>query len=208
MVLDKEGFNQWAAQYDQTVAQTQADSQYPFAGYDTVLQAIETIVAAKPQPEVLDAGFGTGVLTRRLAERGAQITGFDFALAMVETVRNQLPQAELFVHDFNDGWPAVLAEKQFDFIVSTYALHHLSVAGQIAWIQEMLGHLKPGGRVLIGDVAFDNAAALYACRDQAGERWDADEIYLTRDQLKPVFAQQLQWQRCSFCAALMSFGAD
>ena len=208
MVLDKEGFNQWAAQYDQTVAQTQADSQYPFAGYDTVLQAIETIVAAKPQPEVLDAGFGTGVLTRRLAERGAQITGFDFALAMVETVRHQLPQAELFVHDFNDGWPAVLAEKQFDFIVSTYALHHLSVAGQIAWIQEMLGHLKPGGRVLIGDVAFDNAAALYACRDQAGERWDADEIYLTREQLKPVFAQQLQWQRCSFCAALMSFGAD
>ena len=208
MVLDKEGFNQWAAQYDQTVAQTQADSQYPFAGYDTVLQAIETIVAAKPQPEVLDAGFGTGVLTRRLAERGAQITGFDFALAMVETVRNQLPQAELFVHDFNDGWPAVLAEKQFDFIVSTYALHHLSVAGQIAWIQEMLGHLKPGGRVLIGDVAFDNAAALYACRDQAGERWDADEIYLTREQLKPFFAQQLQWQRCSFCAALMSFGAD
>ena len=208
MVLDKEGFNQWAAQYDQTVAQTKADSQYPFAGYDTVLQAIETIVAAKPQPEVLDAGFGTGVLTRRLAERGAQITGFDFALAMVETVRNQLPQAELFVHDFNDGWPAVLAEKQFDFIVSTYALHHLSVAGQIAWIQEMLGHLKPGGRVLIGDVAFDNAAALYACRDQAGERWDADEIYLTREQLKPVFAQQLQWQRCSFCAALMSFGAD
>ena len=208
MVLDKEGFNQWAAQYDQTVAQTQADSQYPFAGYDTVLQAIETIVAAKPQPEVLDAGFGTGVLTRRLAERGAQITGFDFALAMVETVRNQLPQAELFVHDFNDGWPAVLAEKQFDFIVSTYALHHLSMAGQIAWIQEMLGHLKPGGRVLIGDVAFDNAAALYACRDQAGERWDADEIYLTREQLKPVFAQQLQWQRCSFCAALMSFGAD
>ena len=208
MVLDKEGFNQWAAQYDQTVAQTQADSQYPFAGYDTVLQAIETIVAAKPQPEVLDAGFGTGVLTRRLAERGAQITGFDFALAMVETVRNQLPQAELFVHDFNDGWPAVLAEKQFDFIVSTYALHHLRVAGQIAWIQEMLGHLKPGGRVLIGDVAFDNAAALYACRDQAGERWDADEIYLTREQLKPVFAQQLQWQRCSFCAALMSFGAD
>ena len=75
MVLDKEGFNQWAAQYDQTVAQTQADSQYPFAGYDAVLQAIETIVAAKPQPEVLDAGFGTGVLTRRLAERGAQITG-------------------------------------------------------------------------------------------------------------------------------------
>lgn len=127
---------------------------------------------------------------------------------MVETVRRQLPQAELFVHDFNDGWPAVLAEKQFDFIVSTYALHHLSVAGQIAWIQEMLGHLKPGGRVLIGDVAFDNAAALYACRDQAGKRWDADEIYLTREQLKPVFAQQLQWQRCSFCAALMSFGAD
>ena len=50
MVLDKEGFNRWAAQYDQTVAQTQADSQYPFAGYDAVLQAIETIVAAKPQP--------------------------------------------------------------------------------------------------------------------------------------------------------------
>ena len=208
MVLDKEGFNQWAAQYDQTVAQTQADSQYPFAGYDAVLQAIETIVAAKPQPEVLDAGFGTGVLTRRLAGRGARITGFDFALAMVETVRRQLPQAELFVHDFNDGWPAVLAEKQFDFIVSTYALHHLSVAGQIAWIQEMLSHLKPGGRVLIGDVAFDNAAALTACRDQAGERWDAEEIYLTREQLEPVFAQQLQWQRCSFCAALMSFGAD
>ena len=108
--------------------------------------------------------FGTGVLTRRLAGRGARITGFDFALARVETVRRQLPQALLFAHDFNDGWPAVLAEKQFDFIVSTYALHHLSVAGQIAWIQKMLSHLKPGGRVLIGDCLLYTSGCFPRCR--------------------------------------------
>lgn len=207
MVLNQEGFNQWAANYDQSVAQSQQEQSYPFAGYDEVLARIEKRIAAHPGALVLDAGFGTGVLTERLARAGAVLSGFDFASAMVDSVKKKLPQAQLFIHDFNDGWPAVLAEDQFDFIVSTYALHHCGMADQIAWIQAMTAHLKPQGQVLIGDIAFENEEAYKLCRRQAASRWDAEETYLTREQLQSVFGGQFTWERCSFCAALMIFKA-
>ena len=66
-------------------------------------------------------------------------------------------------------------ENQFDFIVSTYALHHCGMADQIDWIQAMTAHLKPQGQVLIGDIAFENEEAYKLCRRQAASRWDAEE---------------------------------
>jgi 2-polyprenyl-3-methyl-5-hydroxy-6-metoxy-1,4-benzoquinol methylase len=40
---------------------------------------------------VLDAGCGTGYLSRKLRERGARVTGVDFAERMVETARADHP---------------------------------------------------------------------------------------------------------------------
>ena len=43
---------------------------------------------------------------------------------------------------------------KYDAIVSTYALHHLTDEAKITFIQQLLPLLNAGGKIFIGDIAF------------------------------------------------------
>lgn len=58
-MLGKQGFNEWAAQYDDTVRESERQGTYPFAGYSDILTEIFEAIDGKPQSSVLDIGFGT-----------------------------------------------------------------------------------------------------------------------------------------------------
>ena len=78
-MLNKQGFDLWASEYDQTVRISEESNLYPFAGYKEILNTIFNEVMQKEQSMVLDIGFGTGVLTHKLYENGHQIDGIDFS---------------------------------------------------------------------------------------------------------------------------------
>lgn len=82
-MLDKKGFDMWADEYDIDVEILNNENSYPFAGYKSVLSRILAIVSEKNKPTVLDIGFGTGVLTKKLYENGCTIYGQDFSGKMV-----------------------------------------------------------------------------------------------------------------------------
>jgi putative AdoMet-dependent methyltransferase len=88
-----------------------------------------------------------------------------------------MPDADLFQWDFTHGVPSVLEGCGFDFIVSTYAMHHLSDEAKIDFISDLLRLLNPEGVMLIEDVAFRTREELTACRKEYGDRWDSDEHY-------------------------------
>ena len=201
-MLDHKGFDLWADGYDRAVGISDEENTYPFAGYKEVLGRIFRIVTGKPGAAVLDLGFGTGVLTAKLYEKGCAVYGQDFSARMIELARGKMPDAVLVQGDFSKGLAPDLRTRTYDFIVSTYALHHLDDVRKRSLIRELLRLLNPGGKLLIGDVSFRTRADLNACREEAGENWDGDEIYFVSDEMKEAFPA-MEYEQISGCAGLM-----
>ena len=103
----------------------------------------------------MDVGFGTGILAKKLYDCGCEIYGIDFSQRMVDIAREKMPGAMLVQHDFSRGLPDSIKNRRFDYIVSTYAIHHLDGREKTGLIREMLQCLSGQGLILIGDVAFE-----------------------------------------------------
>ena len=202
-MLDKKGFDLWADGYDQMVGVSDEENTYPFAGYKDVLGMIYRTIMEKPNAIVLDVGFGTGTLTTKLYENGCTIYGQDFSSRMIEIASEKMPHAKLYQGDFSQGLAEPLREQNYDFIVATYSLHHLTDEQKISFLRELLDHLNPGGQILIGDVAFESRSQLKQCRKEAGSEWDDEEIYCVANELNKVFPQTV-FTPVSFCAGVLS----
>lgn len=202
-MLDNQGFDLWADGYDKAVGLSDEDHSYPFAGYKGVLARIYQLVMAKENAKVLDIGFGTGTLTKRLYEQGCEIWGQDFSGRMMELARDKMPNAHLFQADFSQGLAEPLSRNSYDFIIATYSLHHLTDDNKISLIQTAADLLNEGGAILIGDVAFANRQDLEQCREKAGEEWDDEEIYFVFDELRKTFPT-MSFEQVSYCAGVLS----
>lgn len=204
-MLDDKGFDLWSSDYDNCVKQDDEGNRYPFAGYNFILRMIYDEVQKKPGSSVLDIGFGTGVLTSKLYEEGHTIDGIDFSEKMLACAQQKMPDANLVLWDFGKGLPPSFADKKFDFIVTTYALHHLTNDGKRRLIDEMLNHLSEEGEILIGDIAFETKAALEACRKSCGDGFDRDEIYMTMDEMLPLLQKEYSaaYRQVSACAGIL-----
>lgn len=202
-MLDDKGFDLWADGYDKAVGLSDEENSYPFAGYKEVLAKIYRIIMEKEKAAVLDIGFGTGTLTRKLYEQGCEIWGQDFSGRMLELAGAKMPQAHLFQGDFSKGLVAPLLSNSYDFIVATYSLHHLTDDDKVSFIRSVTELLKKDGLLLIGDVAFASREKLEHCREEVGEEWDDEEIYFVFDELQKVFPS-LKFEQVSFCAGILS----
>lgn len=205
-MLNSAGFDLWADGYDRAVGLSDEDGSYPFAGYRAVLNAIyQDIRQDENVRAVLDVGIGTGTLAARLCGAGYTVTGFDFSPRMLEIARERTEgKARLLPHDMRDGFPAALSGERFDRIVCTYALHHLTDGEKPAFLSSLTDHLTKGGRVLIGDVAFPNRAALEACRRLAGDEFDDEEYYLVADELPSMPGVRAAFTVMSPCAGVLT----
>ena len=202
-MLNNTGFDQWADEYDRSIARSDAAGSYPFAGYREILDAIVDRVMKHGGGAVLDIGFGTGTLTARLYAQGCRIYGQDFSERMVQLAREKMPNAELYPGDFRQGLAEPLRARRYDFILATYSLHHLTDAEKVPFLNGLLELLQEDGEILIGDVAFRTRAELDACKTQAGTSWDEDEIYFVLDELTPALPQ-LKFVPFSPCAGILS----
>lgn len=78
-MLNKIGFDLWANDYEKSVSTTEKANEYPFAGYKKVLGTIYDIIKSENGKKILDIGFGTGVLSKKLYDEGCLIYGIDFS---------------------------------------------------------------------------------------------------------------------------------
>ena len=202
-MLDNKGFNLWAQDYDSSVRRSDENSCYPFAGYQDIMDEIFRRVLSAPGRDILDIGFGTGVLTARLYEQGCRIYGQDFSSRMIELAQQKMPEATLVQGDFSQGLAAPLRQNRYDAILATYSLHHLTDVQKVSFLRELLSCLREGGCLYIGDVAFATRRELETCRAEAGDSWDDDEIYFVFDELKPFFPA-MQLEPFSYCSGLLS----
>lgn len=203
-MLNSSGFDLWADGYDRSVHLSEEADEYPFAGYKRVLGTIYSIIKNGNGKRILDVGFGTGILSKKLYDEGYSIYGIDFSKKMIELSKKKMPNATLTQYDFSQGLPACLRGETFDAIVCTYAIHHLSDSQKIKFIRELLDRLAVDGKVLIGDVAFPTIKELEQCRTRSGDRWDYDERYPVAEVLQSAFPS-MRFEKISDCAGVLSF---
>jgi ubiquinone/menaquinone biosynthesis C-methylase UbiE len=94
---------------------------------------------------VLDAGCGTGYLSRKLRDRGAQVTGLDFAERMIDIARADHPDIDFRVDSCTEL--ATCEDEQFDLVVANYVLMDTPDLG--ATTRAFARVLKPGGAAVL-----------------------------------------------------------
>lgn len=203
-MLDNKGFDLWAKDYDKSVEKS--SNQYPFDGYYNILNHVYNSVADKKSKKILDVGFGTGLLSSKLYEDGAKIYGIDFSKAMIDIAKEKMPNGIFIQRDFNLGIPPELTSEKFDYIISSYAIHHLDNEKKVEFICELKGLLNEDGKIIIADVAFKSEKDLLQCKRDNLEKWDEDEIYMTEDKiLLSLYKNNInaKYTQISSCAGIL-----
>ena len=175
------GFNDWANRYDQDIW-TGKKKGYPFEGYFDTLRYIQQEVILGKAKTVLDIGIGTGMLSQVLYLNGIQITGIDFSKKMLDMAKAKMPNAQLVQFDFNKGLPSIIETEQFDFIVSSYAFHHIHDIRKINLFKKLIRNLKAKGTMLIGDIAFKTKRDMQIVKEQSPD-WDDAEYYFVAEKI-------------------------
>ncbi len=203
-MLSKTGFDLWAENYDQSVAEAKG---YPFEGYYDVLDYVfNRIKCNNPEPKILDLGFGTGTLTYRLYKHGSKIYGIDFSINMINLAKSKMPDSFLIEADFSKGLPVEVKDKTFDFVVSTYAIHHLDNDQKVDLLGELKNLLNPGGKIIIGDVSFKTTLDLVKCKLEDNGQWDDDEIYIVFEEFEDLLRKRgfnCTYTQLSNCAGVL-----
>jgi ubiquinone/menaquinone biosynthesis C-methylase UbiE len=97
--------------------------------------------------DILDAGAGTGNVTRLLAVPGAHVVGIDFCAPALVQCRRKVPSAEFQQADLTQPLP--FASNSFDKIACSVTLHFLPPERQQFALQELLRVLRPGGHLAL-----------------------------------------------------------
>lgn len=100
---------------------------------------------------VLDVGCGDGVLSVRLAQAGADVTGLDNEPRMLAAARCRANEAGLKVAFVKgDAQSLPFADSAFDIVVAVTVLCFVPVPPRA--VREMARVLRPGGRLVIGEL--------------------------------------------------------
>jgi len=92
---------------------------------------------------VLDLGCGTGHLTAKIAERGAEVIGLDSSVSMIAQARQNFPRLKFQLADARDFH----FNAPFDAVFSNAALHWVRDADAV--VKCVAAALRPGGRLVI-----------------------------------------------------------
>lgn len=179
-VYEQNTYNQFADRYAQDYIQPDTEREQFNFNRDVVIPPLLDLAGDVAGQAVLDAGCGEGVVSRLLAERGAQVVGVDVATRFIEIAqeRDKTGKIHYMAHDLSQPLPAY--QEQFDMVVSNLVLN--DVPNYRGYIHTICAALRPKGRIVLSmnnpysalmrekvDNYFDSGAArLYAGMAQNG----------------------------------------
>jgi trans-aconitate methyltransferase len=96
----------------------------------------------KPGERILDLGCGTGHLTAKIAESGAEVVGLDASPEMIGQARQNFPALSFVARDAAE----MTFASEFDAVFSNAALHWMTQAQRV--VERISQALRPGGRLV------------------------------------------------------------
>lgn len=132
---------------------------------DMVCSYFTHFYAGKRTVSLLDLGCGDGVLTHRLMNLHDAIepTLVDSFEAMLERARGRLAacrSARYVKASFQELLHGTIGLGEFDFCVSSLAIHHLDLKEKTSLFRYVYAHLRKGGRFVNVDVILAPAPEL------------------------------------------------
>lgn len=129
-------------------------------GLTRVVAAVVADARVLPGMRVADLGCGTGQVAFPLARMGADVSAVDISEAMIGLLRANA------AHEGVHGVSGIVSDLErlsfpvasLDVVVSSYALHHLADAEKRRLVERAADWLRPGGRIVIGDMMFGRGA--------------------------------------------------
>jgi SAM-dependent methyltransferase len=140
--------------------------------------------------EVLDVACGPGLLACAFAEVAARVTGIDLVPAMIAQARRR--QAEVGLANVSwqvgDVTPLPFPDGAFDVVSCRFAFHHF--VDPAAVLAEMVRVCRPGGRVVVIDVAANPDPAKAAAFNRMERLRDPSHVRaMPRTELEGLFAR-------------------
>ena len=118
----------------------------------------QILAIAKPSEgeRALDLGAGTGLLALAVAPKVAHVTAVDSSPAVCGLLEERARELGLANVDavVADARKLPLADSSIDLAVSNYCLHHVNDADKLVALSELARVLRPGGRLVFGDMMF------------------------------------------------------
>jgi Trans-aconitate methyltransferase len=116
----------------------------------------------KPGEKILDVGCGTGQLTAKIAESGAEVLGIDSSVEMIGQARQNYPKLNFRLMDAREMQFA----GQFDAVFSNAALHWILDSAVV--VNNVRGALVSGGRFVAEFGGKGNISTILESLRQAG----------------------------------------
>jgi putative AdoMet-dependent methyltransferase len=195
-------FDNWANSYDESV---QSEEQFPFAGYDAVLDRILQDASPMTGMKVLDIGIGTGNLSERFLAHDCELWGVDFSEQMLSIAKDKFPHAHLVQADLLAG---VHPELPADFprIVSAYVFHEFKLEKKVQLIDSLAKYnLTENGCFIVGDISFNTAYDREKAHKRWQDKWDRTEHYWAADEAYRAFRDAgfaIEYQQVSICGGV------
>ena len=135
----KEGYARYAATYDKVEKYWNSFEK----------QNLKPYIESAKGKKTLDAGAGTGRLSVRLSEAGAQVTALDLSTEMLTILRSKNSDIETVEGDLED---MPFEDETFDMVFSSLALVHLKKIEP--FLDECYRVLKDDGKLVLVNVHY------------------------------------------------------
>lgn len=125
-------------------------------GFRALREEIVGLARLRSSDRVLDIGAGTGLLALAAAPRVRRVWALDISPAMcshlaAKLARRGIENTKVVARSATD---LPLADGSVDVVLSNYCFHHLNDADKSRALGEIGRVLRPGGRLVFGDMMF------------------------------------------------------
>lgn len=148
-------------------------------GFTSGLSWLVAIAGPRADDVCLDVAAGTGHVARELARRASRVVALDATPAMLHEARRQAGRRGIANITFVLGDAARLPSRDaaFSLVVSRFSLHHF--ADPAGPVREMARACRPGGRLLIQDLAASTDPPLARRQDDLERLRDPSHLRMT-----------------------------